>query len=72
MLILLPLLAKLSIHRRVILSRALVINSVIWLAVGLTGHPWLVVLSASGLLLGIASWASAWSSRRRQDVATSS
>jgi hypothetical protein len=50
MLILLPLLAKLSPDQRVILGRTLVILGVIFLAVGFTGHPWLVVLSACGLL----------------------
>jgi hypothetical protein len=70
MLILLPLLAKLSPDQRVILGRTLVILGVIFLAVGFTGHPWLVVLSACGLLLGIASLASAWWSRRRHDTAS--
>jgi len=68
MIILLPLLAKLSIHHRVILGKKLVALSIIFLAVGFTGHPWLVGLSAGGLLVGIASLASAWWSRRRGPV----
>jgi hypothetical protein len=65
MIILLPLLARLSIHQRVILGRKLVSLSIIFLAVGFTGHPWLVGLSAGGLLVGVASLASARWSRRR-------
>ena len=65
MIILLPLLARLSIDQRVILGRTLVIVGIIFLAVGFTGHPWIVGLSAFGLLGGIASLASAWWSRRR-------
>ncbi len=61
----LPLLARLSIDQRVILGRTLVIVGIIFLVVGFTGHPWLVGLSAFGLLVGIASLASAWWSRRR-------
>lgn len=66
MIILLPLIAKLSIDQRVILGRTLAILGVIFLAVGFTGHPWLVGLSAFGLVLGIASLAHASWSQRRQ------
>jgi hypothetical protein len=64
MIILLPLLAKLSVGQRVILGRTLMILGGIFLAVGLTGHPWLVGVSAGGLLVGVASLGSAWRSRR--------
>lgn len=68
MIILLPLLAKLGVHQRVILGRTLVIRGVIFLGVGFTGQPWLVGLSAFGLLVGIASLASARWSRRRDTM----
>jgi uncharacterized membrane protein len=65
MLILLPLLAKLSPDQRVILGRTLVVLGAIFLAVSFTGHPWLLVLSVSGLLIGITALVSARRSRRQ-------
>jgi hypothetical protein len=72
MIVLLPLLAKLSPDQRVLIGRTLVVLGAVFLAIGFTGRPWLVVLSAWGLLLGVASLASARWSRRRGTSASPS
>jgi hypothetical protein len=64
MIILLPLLRKLSIHQRTMLGRALVIAGVIGLLVGFAAVPALVVVSGVSIIVGGVSLASAWSGRR--------
>jgi len=64
MIILLPLLRKLSIQQRTMLGRVLVIAGVIGLLVGFAAVPALVVVSGVTIIVGAVSLASAWRGRR--------
>ena len=68
MIILLPLLRKLSIHQRTMLGRVLVIAGITGLLVGFAAVPALVVVSGVSILVGGVSLASAWRGRRAETL----
>ncbi len=65
MIILLPFLRKLSIRRRTLLGRGLLIAGLLGLVIGLVAAPVLVIVSAATVLVGVIALASARSAGRR-------